>query len=519
MVLAAARQGGMRQCLIAILAAKALPRQASFCTAPFVCRTMSELLLGVELLVRQFSNFNELILVHSAHVATVNTFPASTSSVECCLLSQRLLHHVNPVRSAMRQGRNIHIRVPFQPWPLMLQGIEQALTEACRAVPGLRPPSGDIRSVLNHIADFRSPGRYHVKRGVLHEIEGLSLDDAPAAVAAGDVTKPQASQIQPSPAAGQAAPARKQPAAKQPKAAKQPNGDVAGGAGAGSVSKRRGKEPAPGQGQAAKRPKQSRSAAPAAAAPPAAVAPPAAAALPAAAAPLQPAPVMADTSPAASSAGSPPEPPVHSDWLGLGSRPSPPPAVAADARPSPEPRHHHQPASQRPERPSPPPASAAARPPQHAGFPPPGKSSAFRASIASPTPTPTPSPRDGSGRLGSSAGGSGSGGRWGTSSSGSRSSAQYDESWFAPHVSRAASLAPPIASLEQVCRSCQAALAYTERLDCVGAVTLLSQPPLPLKILQSMSCCQHGSSQLQPVAAAAATQAAIWCSPDCHIRV
>ncbi len=53
MVLAAARQGGMRQCLIAILAAKALPRQASFWTAPFVCRTMSDLLLGVELLVHQ----------------------------------------------------------------------------------------------------------------------------------------------------------------------------------------------------------------------------------------------------------------------------------------------------------------------------------------------------------------------------------------------------------------------------------------------------------------------------------
>ncbi len=418
------------------------------------------------------------------------------------LLSQRLLHHANPVRSAMRQGRNIHIQVPFQSWPLMLQGIEQALTEACRAVPGLRPPSGDIRSVLNHIADFRSPGRYHVKPGVLHEIEGLSLDDTPAAVAAGDVTKPQASQIQP-PAAGQAAPARKQPAAKQPKA-EQPNGDVAGGAGAGSASKRRGKEPAPGEGQAAKRPKQSRSAAPAAAAPPAAVGPPAAAPPPAAAAPPQPAPVMADTSPAASSAGSPPEPPVHSDWLGLGSRPSPPPAAAADARLSPEPRHHHQPAPQqpppqRPERPSPPPASAAARPPQHAGFPPPGKSSAFRASTASPTPTPTPSPRDGSGRLGSSAGGGGSGGRWGTSSSSSRSSAQYDESWFAPHVSRAASLAPPIASLEQVCRSCQAALAYTERLDCVGAVPLLSHPPLPLT--------------------AAATPAAVWSSPDCHIRV
>lgn len=299
--------------------------------------------------------------------------------------------------------------------PLTRQGVEQALAEVARQVPGFKA-GGDIRTALGHVATYQSPGRYLVKQHLLRELDGLPASGPDAngsnaigstGVAAGDGSAPAAKQRQP-----------KAPKQRDKQADAGPEGTAAG-------AKRRSKQGAAEAG-AAKRHRLA-----AAAGAEAVPAAPAAAAPAALVCKEQPSP------PGSSSGGSPPAAARSEDFQ----RPQhqlPPPASAAVAA---APNRQHSPA---PRRPSPPAAAAAAPRPIITG--PPGKpSAAFRASTASPTltptPTPTPSPRTGSGRRGSS-------GRLGSSTT-SRSSPQYDESWFAPHVSRAAVLAAPIASLDQ----------------------------------------------------------------------
>jgi hypothetical protein len=115
-VLAAARKGGVRLCLIAILAAKALNRQ-------------------VPPVIRSCTTF----------------FPRHTCG-------------------------EVVLKAVFATNTMLLQGVEQALAEVARRVPGFKV-SGDIQTSLRNVATYQSPGRYLLHKHLLRELEGLSADE------------------------------------------------------------------------------------------------------------------------------------------------------------------------------------------------------------------------------------------------------------------------------------------------------------------------------------------------------
>ena len=115
-VLAAARKGGVRLCLIAILAAKALNRQV-----PPVTRSCTRFL-------------------------------------PCHPCDQAVLKAVLATHA------------------MLLQGVEQALAEVARRLPGFKV-SGDIQTSLRNVATYQSPGRYLLHKHLLRELDGLSADE------------------------------------------------------------------------------------------------------------------------------------------------------------------------------------------------------------------------------------------------------------------------------------------------------------------------------------------------------
>lgn len=59
---------------------------------------------------------------------------------------------------------------------ILLQGVEQALAEVARRVPGFRV-SGDIQTSLRNVATYQSPGRYLLHKHLLRELERLSANE------------------------------------------------------------------------------------------------------------------------------------------------------------------------------------------------------------------------------------------------------------------------------------------------------------------------------------------------------